>query len=56
LALTGAKPRITSAELLDKRAIHLEMDMIMLDVLSRIPPAHLHQHLGGLQAIPQASL
>jgi hypothetical protein len=32
-------------KLLDEGAIHLEMDMIMLDRFRLIPSAHLRQHL-----------
>jgi hypothetical protein len=54
--LAYAQLCVASAKLLDKGAIHLEMDMTMLDLLRLIPPAHLGQHLGSLEAIGRACL
>jgi hypothetical protein len=56
LLLASGQLGAASATLLDKGAVHLEMDMIMLDLLSLIPSARPRKHLRGFEAITGASL
>ena len=50
------KLRVTRTQLLSECAIYLQVNMAMLHSLWLVPPAHLGQHLGGLEAIGCARL